>query len=495
MKNKVFIMETAFARENGLQQGINSTLRYLVDNRQVVLPQMDLNTIFQTKILSMSPTNRIFEHLLADNLMDEYCFVDTSLSSQSVPELLTITDITVDLKQITNARVILSSLQEFRNKMIVNIAPLIQRSREGFVKVTDVNELHNQVVRGALVSSYYNCNDEMWLNPNLLRYIAQTYSMCISGVLQRLYNLDIPSQMTAAAALSWFIMNKMTDEADEMTIQCDYLGSRLSIRNMIDMFKDTVDDVAQFDLVKLSNLIASIGPDHMKGFNKDILIRAMARSGASYITMNMALEYPPYWVHQILYALSGNKVYLSNLLQKNKLLKSAGVFLQDLDTCRQFVPTVGFITKGMSNFNECNVFLMDRIVTTADNTDKVIFSYNQNDNGFSGMIYLLNGDCVKCTFECDNNINSISYKQKETYETLNYIDTRDLCKKSILKSMVKSGSESLTVDQALENESFKLTSVRIGLDGTVIGKFMFNDGINFTKEIEKDITHDFIIGN
>lgn len=493
MKNKVFIMETAFARENGLQQGVNSALRYLVDNRQVVLPQMDLNTIFQTKILSMSPTNRIFEHLLADNLMDEYCFVDTSLSSQSIPELLTISDITVDLKQITNARVILASLQEFRNKMIINIAPLIQRTREGYVKVTDVNELHNQVVRGALVSSYYNCNDEMWLNPNLLRYIAQTYSMCISGVLQRLYNLDIPSQMTIAAALTWFIMNRVTDAADEMTMQCDYLGSRLSIRNMIDMFKDSVDDVAQFDLVKLSNLIASIGPDHMKGFNKDIFIRAMARSGASYITMNMALEYPPYWVHQILYALSGNKVYLSNLLQKNKLLKSAGVFLQDLDTCRQFVPTVGFITKGVSNL-ENEVFLMNSNVLNADSNENVLFSYNKKDSGFSGIITLLNGQSIKCTFECDNDLKCISEKQKDIYETLCFIDMNDLYKKSVLHSMVKLGAESFTPDQAKENEVFSLDSVRIGLDGTVIGKFTFRDNNGFIKEFEKNLTYNFIIG-
>ncbi len=493
MKNKVFLMDTSFARENGLQQGVNSALRYLVDNRQVVLPQMDLDTLFHTKILSMSPTNRIFEHLLADNLMDEYCFVDTSLSSQSTPELLTITDITVDLKQITNARVILSSLKEFRNKMIVNIAPLIQRTREGFIKVSDVNELHNQIVRGALVSSYYNCNDDMWLNPNLLKYICQTYSMCISSVLQRLYNLDVPSQMSIAAALTWFMMNRMTDAADDMTIQCDYLGSPLSIRNMIEMFKDTVDDVAQFDLVKLSNLIASIGPDHMKGFNKDIFTRAMARSGASYITMNMALEYPPYWVHQILYALSGNKVYLSNLLQKTRLLKSAGAFLQDLDTCRQFVPTVGFITKGTSNY-EPDAFLMNSNVVNADSSENIVFSYNESDNGFSGIIALLNGQNIKCTFECDNDVAYISNKQKNIYKNLSYINTDDLYKKSILRSMVKLGAESFTIEQAKENETFNLDSVRIGLDGTIIGKFTFRDTRGFIKEFEKDITHNFIIG-
>ena len=489
MKHKVFIMDTAFSRENGLSQGINSALRYLVDNRQIVLQQMDLNTLFQTKILSMSPTNKIFEHLLADNLMGEYSFIDTSMSSQSTPELLTITDITIDLKQITNARVVLSSLQEFRNKMIINVAPLIQRTRDGYVKLADVNELHNQVVRGALVSSYYNCNDDMWLNPNLLKYISQTYSLCIASTLQRLYNLDIPSQMTIATALAWFILNRMTDAADEITMQCDYLGSKLSIRNMIEMFKDIVDDINQFDLVKLSNLIASIGPDHMKGFNKDILIRSIAKSGSSYISMNMALEYPPYWVHQILYALSGNKVYLSNLLQKNKLLKSAGAFLQDLDTCRQFVPSVGFITKGMSSFKE-ERFVMESNVDTKDTNDGIMFDYSESDNGFSGVIPLINGQYVKCTFECDNDRNYISNKQKESYKTLFYIDTSSLYKKSILNSLHKQGAVQLTVEEAIEQQVFDIDSIRIGQDGTIVANYVFMDDTGFVKQFNKTVVFD-----
>lgn len=346
MENKILLLDTSFARDNGLLQGVNTTMRYLVDNRQILLSPVDLNTLFQTKMLSSTPTTVLFEHIYADGLTDEYAFIDTSISSQSTPELLTISDITLDMKQLANANMVFASLKEYRNKIIINVAPLIKRTREGFVKLSDVNELHNLIVRGALVSSYYNCTEKMWLNPPLLKYIAQTYSMCISSVLQRIYNLAIPEQLTIAGALTWFIMTRMTDNYDELTYQCDYLGSKLSIRQMVEKFKETVDDIHFFDLVKLADLIAICGPDHMKNFNKDILTRAMSRSGASYISMHIALEYPPYWVYQILYALSGNKSYLKEILNKNKLLKSAGVFLQDLNTSRQFIPSVGYVTKG-----------------------------------------------------------------------------------------------------------------------------------------------------
>ena len=370
MKNKVAILDTAYATENGLAQGVKNALRYLVDNRQVTLSPMDLQTIYSTKLYSTSPTNTIFAHLLAEGLMDEFALIDTTLSSQSTPELLTITDITVDMKQCATASMVFASLKEYRNKVIVNIAPLLQRTREGIIRLTDVNELHNQIVRGALVSSYYNTTGSMWLNPNLLKYICQTYSMCISSNLQRIYQLDLPSQMTIATALTWFMMHRMTDDADELTSQCDYLGSKLQIRQTLEMFKETIDDPHTFSLTKLANLIAVCGPDHMKGFNRDILIRAVARHGSSHICMCMALEYPPYWVHQLLYALSGNKVALNVILQKNKLLKSAGQFLQDLDTSRQFIPSVAFVTKGMSSFEghgysakECG-FVTDNYIHT-----------------------------------------------------------------------------------------------------------------------------------
>lgn len=355
MKNKIGLFNTNYAKENGVVRGVESTMRYLIDNRRTVITDNDATVLYQTKMLSMSPLNKIFLHLYTEGMMDAFTLIDTSMSTQSIPELLSINDFTVDTKQFDNAKNVFGTIPEFKNKIIINVAPLVRRSRDGFVRLISVDDLHNQVVRGALVSSYYNCTDDTWLNPALVKYIANTYSACIANPIVNHYRLSIPEQLTIMGIFTYFIMNKMSDAAYELTSQCEYLGNKFAIKTMLDRFDEVVDDKTEFDIDKACDLVVACGPDHMKNFNRDILIRMVGRIGSSPIATNVALEYPPYWTHQLVYALSGTKTRLNDILQKTKLLKSAQEFLINLDTSRQFVPSVA-VKSGKEDLQTVSLF-------------------------------------------------------------------------------------------------------------------------------------------
>lgn len=454
MNYKVLLLDTSFATQFNLQQDISNTLRYLIDNRDIVLLQSQVQTLCQTKTLATTPITKLFENIYQNNLIDEYALIDTTLSSQSSPELLTIPDIVVDMKQFNNAAVVLNSIKEYKNKIIINTAPFIRKNRDGMINLTDINEFHRQIVRGALVSSYYNTNDSIWLNPNLIKFITETYAKCISSVIQRLYNLTLVEQNTISIILAWFFLQRMTDDHEELLMQCDFLGSKMSIRQSIEMFKEYIGNNGIKDINDLSRLISLCGPSNMRNFNSDIYTRLMSKSGTSFITMRLAIEYPPYWVYQLLIALSGIKINLSFLLQKTKLMKPASEFFLQLSTCRQFIPSVGYITKGMSNLNNF------QNVIKYNTFGRLV--YSKSDNGWSSLDN-------KIIFESPSVESLLTKKQKKTY--LDKLNTKPIIEYPFSNILCRKLNIS---NENLNDVKYSLHKIRISQNGTLYKWYKFS---------------------
>ena len=120
MPYKIHFLDTSFATQYKLQSDINNTLKYLVNNRDIVLLPSDVDEICKTKTLSMTPITKLFEIIYQNQLINEFALVHMSNSTDSIPELLTLPDIVLDTKQLNNASNVLNSIKEFKNKVIID---------------------------------------------------------------------------------------------------------------------------------------------------------------------------------------------------------------------------------------------------------------------------------------------------------------------------------------------------------------------------------------
>lgn len=339
MKNKISLFDTEFAKLNGLDHGSNTTVKYLIDNRRIILTDTEKKAVYDTKGLASTAASAIVNGLASEELLDMFTLVDTSLSNQSLPELLAIADFTVDMKQMPGSTNVMNSIKEYKNKIIFNTAPIIKRTREGYVSLTNLNDFHLMITRGALVNSYYTATGSYWLNPNLLKFITRSYSSILAVPIVKHFRLSVPEQLLIETILAYFIMSRMADNHTELLSQCDFLGSKMTIKNTIDSIEERIGDTTM-TLSSMCDLMVACGPDHMSKFNVDIFKRMCGSMGSSSISTNIALEYPPYWVYQLIYTLSDNKTYLGVLLQQTRLLKPAEQFLQQLISSRQFIPAL-----------------------------------------------------------------------------------------------------------------------------------------------------------
>lgn len=340
MKNKISLFDTEFAKLNGLDHGSNTTVKYLIDNRRIILTDTEKKAVYDTKGLASTAASAIVNSLVSEGLLDMFSLIDTSLSGQSLPELLAIPDFTADMKQMPGSSNVMNSIKEYKNKIVFNLAPIIKRTREGYVTLTNLNDFHLMVTRGALVNSYYTATGSYWLNPNLLKFIARSYSSILAVPIVRHFRLSVPEQLLIETILAYFIMSRMADNYTELLSQCEFLGSKITIKNTIDSIEEKIGKDTVMTLSSMCDLMVACGPEHMHKFNVDIFKRMCGPMGSSSISTNIALEYPPYWVYQLIYTLSDNKTYLGVLLQQTKLLKPAEQFLQQLISSRQFIPAL-----------------------------------------------------------------------------------------------------------------------------------------------------------
>ena len=449
MPYKIHFLDTSFATQYKLQSDINNTLKYLVNNRDIVLLPSDVDEICKTKTLSMTPITKLFEIIYQNQLINEFALVHMSNSTDSIPELLTLPDIVLDTKQLNNASNVLNSIKEFKNKVIIDTTQYVKKTRDGIISLTDIGEFHRQIIRGALVSSYYNTNDDIWLNPYIVKFISETYAKSISSVIAKLYNLTIAEQNTISIALAWFYLQRMTDNHEELLCQCDFLGSKINIKQAIEMFKDYIGRNGMMSsLDDISKLISLIGPQNMRNFNTDIYTRLMGKSGTSYINMRIAIEYPPYWVYQLLIALSGIKINLSFLLQKNKLLKPANEFFMHLMTCRQFIPSVKFAYRGTESIDRPKLINYPTLGK---------FMYSERHHGWVSMMYQ---DIV---LESTYKYMYLTKRQKRTYLS-NISKTPDICQYPLVKIL----SRKLSIDEsAMSSVTMTHGYTRISQNGTI----------------------------
>lgn len=333
MKRKFF--DTGYAKFAGLSSHGPRVLKYIIENRNCILPISELVQLAQNvRMILKTPMAEFFDRIISSQGLDNFMAYYLQNSNNSIPELLTINSISLDLKQLDTTG-ILRSVPEARDKIAINLSSIIKCDKStGRYTVSAVDVFQNMFDRGYLVASYEDSDG--WLSPYLGEFVTKTYSMIISSLISRYYDLTINETMTVMGILALYITQKLDTESGDPTMpalfnRCTFIGNRSELANLSEACAET--SVKGLTLEDMCNLIAQNGPEKLHSFNLGALYTLASNLGPDVITTQIALEYPPYWVYMLMLALSGNKIPIVYQLTSQRLANEGrSRFLQQLNT-------------------------------------------------------------------------------------------------------------------------------------------------------------------
>lgn len=338
---KPTFFDTPYAQARSLDSELSSAMVYLTKYYPIV--SVDDGFLKEVKTYSTTATSVIFNNLkLAEKTN---CFLFYNLGkATSIPSLLTINDISIDAKAITSVTVP-SNLK----KCWINITPIISQkaSYNGRINVTDVTELANIMSRAALTNSYHNSKD-LWLPPNLATYVIEFYSGVISNTLGQAYNLNYDERLYVQTLFAAYYAqclggSRAKLEMPPLLLRCSFLGSSADIHERMNSIKE--DRVAKGESylypATICSLLAKHGPPRMKSFNTAYLYRHLSSTAMDSQIMLVALDFPPYWVYQMLRVAHGYKnPVMSNMLKLTGTKIKLQQFASDLSESNVIVRKV-----------------------------------------------------------------------------------------------------------------------------------------------------------
>lgn len=340
------IFDSSIYGMTGIPSQLDSIVKFIINNRELRIPVPDIATILRTRVLSDTPISAIFNNALQIRKLEEIFVALKIPGGYATPEAITMSHITLDTLQLQdhspNAYRAISTLPEYKNKIVLNLTPLLHVKTP--TAVSDMNELQSIYVRGLLTRSYYLSKN--WLTPMLIKYLSKSYSMTISTNIARTYDLTYFDQMTVATILTAYFQQMCYGDTREgefpVTLaDCDFLGKRFDILNVIEDMKEKLGGNTHLDIIKVCDLISKIGLSRIEKFNTRVFYTTCQRLGNDHISTLMSLEYPPYWAHQVLLALSGVKSGLFfSMKNQGKLVQEGKMFADILNRAQSFIPTV-----------------------------------------------------------------------------------------------------------------------------------------------------------
>lgn len=335
---KPTLFDTSFGKASSLNNQAKQALRFLSENfKLVVLSDDDLKNLANLKSVISTPIDNLYHHILDAGKLDRYLILDLSATaSEDTPEILTLHEMSIDGNQLG------SNVPDNLKKLWVNVTPIASRRRTNTspLIINDLSKLQGLVVRGSLTMSYDS--SDTWLTPKLASFIIESYSITISALIKRTYNLDLADTTFVQTLFAIYYAQLLGPNNGDLKRppllnRCGWLSSMGELDRILDSiapYRDNdSDDV--LDPTKIANILSKVGPSRMKNFNINSLYRFVSMGPMDSQSMMIAVDYPPYWVYQVLKTLSGAKnPILNTIIRANKLNKKAMEFASDLNYSR-----------------------------------------------------------------------------------------------------------------------------------------------------------------
>lgn len=334
---KITLFETSYAKTRPLAIMAGAAVPFLIKNGPAVLLQPNqIKELENTRIYSSTPMSKLFQDIVNANKLNNFIFMNLARYSSDIPEVLALDDITVDGKNIPNV-IAPKQLQ----KCWINLTPIttVKDSYNGSLNLTDVSAFTNMVLRSALVSTY---NDsDIWLNPRLSATVIEMYAFTVSHVLTQAFGLTYEEEKFVQTLFACYYAQLLGGANDSLKMpallmRCTFLGSAQDIILRMEQILQYRDNNGEDILtpVKIISILNQCGPARMKNFMPTMLHRYFSASSLDSQIMLIALEYPPYFVFQMLRLTSGYKnVLMKTVTTKYKqLLLKLNQFASDMQT-------------------------------------------------------------------------------------------------------------------------------------------------------------------
>lgn len=319
-----------------LPKQIYEIATFLAKNRNTKLTPQEMRMILTTKTFATTPINTLFNRILETGKTQQVSFIRVPQKQITVPEALTFQFVPVDIKQASdvspNTVNLLASVPEFHDNIVINITSMIKRTGE----LVDVLTFQSRIVRDLLSRSYYLSQKSTWLTPSLIQFMCKCYNMSLSNAISSTYGLDFFEQKTIATIFAYYyLQNVMTPENAKGFMKSNNkigLPSAMEVQEVLDLIDSVHPDKTNMRLSfdEIVGVIPHIGIDRLSNINKRIIYSKLGSLGIDISSSAIAIEYPPYFAHLILYALSGRKIGMMNILKTNGLMKEATQFVTDL---------------------------------------------------------------------------------------------------------------------------------------------------------------------
>jgi hypothetical protein len=230
---------------------------------------------------------------------------------------------------------VLNTLSDYRDKIILDITPYYS-SKRGMI--TETTLFYGRIVRNLLCRSYHTSGN-IWLKPSLLVMLAKFYSLILSSKIGKVYNLTYQEQFVATTALSVFFMNRCTENHDVISPllgKLDYLRRVIDTKPIYEYIADKYTPET-YTLDAVADVIVEFGPSRIAQFTAQTLIQMNMNLTSNNLISIIALEYPPYWCHVLLSAMSGDKSSLYHSIKTLNLKQDEHIFQQELLKTSSFI--------------------------------------------------------------------------------------------------------------------------------------------------------------
>jgi len=337
---KTDLSSTYIGESSNVKDHARNARKFLLDNVHRITFDHDE----QTKILnthdSMLRTvmSDLYQQALVENKLNIFKLLILD-KVDKIPSYFLISWLDIDTLELRTtdkqSADILNSISEYRDKILIDITPYYSEKRKG---ISDITNYYSRMIRSMLCRSYHKASS-LWLTPTLIYQLAKFYAVILSTKIGRVYNMTQQEQYVAATALAVYFVNKCTDDhnvINPMMGKMDFLRRNVDTKPIYDYISENYK-VETYNLDAVIKTIVEFGPPRIENFTTATFYSMNSGLTSNQIISLISLEYPPYWCHLIISALSGDKTSMYHSIKTLNLRREAIEFQNEILKTNSFI--------------------------------------------------------------------------------------------------------------------------------------------------------------
>lgn len=348
MMRQYGVLTTTFAQSASYKRQAQEAIKFIAANPNLTFADDELRfAIMKSNSSFMTPISQLFSHLVDSfKMRGALPFVEIYASAPQPPEIFTSDSITFDTREV------MKDLPEKLSGTIVNLTNSVKQKKgnsEASYVIDDIMKIHGLYVRAALCASYQLTHDKIWLTPKLCNFIIKSYNMIIINQIRALYHVTDPILLKKLNFLTSAFCAQMLDSEAQIGNGLPDMMYRIGnwtaseIQGMMaELSQQGFNYDRKYNIIDLCAMIKALGGEKFQTFDVSKMFRLFTAGTIDKAYGAISMEYPPFWVYQILSIGSGAKHPVYNTIFKNNgLLKEIGAFAHDLNTTDTFIGSLG----------------------------------------------------------------------------------------------------------------------------------------------------------